>query len=78
MDITGILSATPLTTSKRSCRAAREAYVTVSNVLCRLGIRSDEWVSNIPDSIDLAGNSETERTLTKPRNVAADELGRER
>jgi hypothetical protein len=66
MDITGIPSATPLTTSKRSYREAREAYVTVSNGLCRLGIRSNEWVSNIPDPIDLAGNSETERAPAKP------------
>ena len=63
---------------ERRYRAARAAYIDASNDLTRFGIRYDELISEVPDSIDLAGYDGTEREPTKPRIVTASELDPER
>lgn len=63
---------------ERRYREARAAYIEASNALTRFGIRYDELIADVPDSIDLASYSGTEREPTKPRMVRADELDPER
>ncbi len=63
---------------ERRYREARAAYIQASNDLTRFGIRYDELVSEVPDSIDLANSAGTEREPVKPRMVRADELDAER
>jgi hypothetical protein len=63
---------------ERRYREARAAYIHASNDLSRFGIRYDELLSDVPDSIDLAGYEGIEREPTKPRIVKANELDPER
>lgn len=59
---------------ERRYREARAEYISASQDLTRFGIRYDELLSEIPDSIDLAGYQGSEREPAKPRNVTANEL----
>lgn len=63
---------------ERRYRDARAAYIHASNDLSRFGIRYDELLSDVPDSIDLAGYEGIDREPTKPRIVKAHELDAER
>ena len=63
---------------ERRYREARAAYIAASNDLTRFGIRYDELITDVPDSIDLSGRTGTKREPIKPRIVTSDELDAER
>lgn len=63
---------------ERRYRDARAAYIEASNDLTRYGVRYNELVADVPDSIDLSGYAGMEREPTKPRIVMAHELDSDR
>jgi hypothetical protein len=63
---------------ERRYRDARAAYIEASNDLTRFGIKYNELISEVPDSIDLRDRPGTKREPMKPRIVMSDEFDAER